>query len=594
MEYGAPGAEATAKEVAERGDLLVARSERSQTREVAGTRRRPPQPRASVFARPRGYISESMVRNSAFLLVNLGITAVCGYAALSLITHFYSVEAVGISAAAISASSLVVTLTQSGFNYSLPRVLPTSKNRNSLVNTMQTGVLLATGGGAIIFLITPFADKMFALGGVLFAVIFVASTCFQACSSLLGVVFVANRESDSMTFANMVPNAVKLVAPPAFTFLGSLGAFIARGVYNVFYFFILVRMLIRRGHHFRFELSGVAARELGRFSVGMYVASIIGGLPLMLLPIIILSRMGANQSAYWSIAMTIGILLYQLPAAATQALLPEISSRPAERKHLLLRSTFLVAGVTIPALIVAYVAAPLLLGIFGHSYVAQIIPSLHWLIFAGFVTMLNYATGAILFLAKKSSAMTFVNVVDAIIVVGLAALWATSSRDVAIAYFVGDVGNTVLFGLFALLALREVGGRFEALGADQVSSATGAPRVPSSDSLQGAFDLLYSIAEQQRQAAAQDIARYNLTEPQGLYSVLALQEAEAERRRRQQQSRGQQQHPRRPGPPERQPWRPGQPHPSRRQPGGPGVGPEQWRRIPREGEGGPQGPDRRR
>jgi len=539
-----------------------------------------------------------MVRNSAFLIVNLGITAVCGYAALSLITHLYSVEAVGISAAAISASSLVVTLTQSGFNYSLPRVLPTSKNRSSIVNTMQTGVFLATVVGAIIFLVTPFADKMFALGGLLFALIFVASTCFQACSSLLGVVLVANRESDSMAFANMVPNAVKLAAPPVFTFLGSLGAFIARGVYNVFYFFILVRMLIRRGHHFKFELSGEAARELGRFSVGMYVASIIGGLPQMLLPILILSRMGASQSAYWSIAMTIGILLYQLPSAATQALLPEISSRPAERKHLLLRSTFLVAGVTIPALIVAYVAAPLLLGIFGHSYVAQIIPSLHWLIYAGFVTMLNYVTGAILFLAKKSSAMTFINVVDAIIVVGMAAVWATSSRDVAVAYFVGDVGNTLLFGLFALLALREVGGRFEALGADQVSSATEAPRVPSSDSLQGAFDLLYSIAEQQRQATAQDIARYNHTEPQGLYSVLALQEAEDERRR-QRQSQGQQQHPRqrkmqhprRPRPPQPQPWRPEQPPPSRRQPGGPGEGPEQWRRIPREGEDGPQGTD---
>jgi O-antigen/teichoic acid export membrane protein len=541
-----------------------------------------------------------MVRNSAFLLVNLGITAVCGYAALSLITHLYSVEAVGISAAAISASSLVVTLTQSGFNYSLPRVLPTSKNRSSLVNTMQTGVFLATMVGAIIFLVTPFADKMFALGGLLFALIFVASTCFQACSSLLGVVLVANRESDSMTFANMVPNAVKLAAPPVFTFLGSLGAFIARGVYNVFYFFILVRMLIRRGHHFKFELSGGAARELGRFSAGMYMASIIGGLPQMLLPIVILSRMGASQSAYWSIAMTIGILLYQLPSAATQALLPEISGRPAERKRLLLRSTFLVAGVMVPALIVTYIAAPLLLGIFGHSYIAQIIPSLHWLIYAGFVTMLNYATGAILFLAKKSSAMTFINVVDAIIVVGMAAVWATSSRDVAIAYFIGDVGNTVLFGLFALLALREVGGRFEALGADQVLSATEAPRVPSSDSLQDAFDLLRSIAEQQRQATAQDVARYNLTEPQGLYSVLALQEAEAERQR-QRQSRAQQhprqrrtQQPRRPGPPQPQPWRPERPYPSRRPPGGPGEGPDQWRRIPRADEDGPRGTDWRR
>jgi O-antigen/teichoic acid export membrane protein len=508
--------------------------------------------------------------------MNLGVTAVCGYVALSIITHLYSVEAVGISAAAISASSLVVMLTQSGINYSLPRLLPTSKNRDSLINTMHTGVFLATVTGSIIFLATPLADKMFALGGSLFAVIFIASTCLQGCSSLLGVVLVAERESGKLASANVVPSAVRVVAPRVFTFLGSLGAFIARVVYNVFYFFILVRMLIRRGHRFKLELSGEAAHELGRFSVGMYVAAVVGGLPQMLLPLVVLSRMGAQQSAYWSIAMTVGALLYQLPSSVTQALLPELSHRPGERKRLLLRSTLLVTGIMVPALIVAYVAAPLLLGFFGHSYTAKIIPSLHWLIYAGFVTLLNYATGAILILAKKSSAITFINMVDAIIVVGLGAVWATSSRDVAIAYFIGDIGNTMLFGFFALLTLHEVGGRFEALGGDRVPSAADAARVPSSGSLQEAFDLLSSIAEQQRTAEQQrlstayEVARYNLTEPQGLYSVFALQEAEAKRERRSRQ--------RQPQYPQRHPQQP------RRQPR---QGPETWGRITHDDEDHP-------
>ena len=564
----------------------MAQSGRSLPRESAGRRRRRAETKSSLFTRAHGYIAESMVRNSAFLLINLGVTAVCSYTALSMITHMYSVEAVGISAAAVSASSLVVMLTQSGINYSLPRLLPTSNNRDSLINTMHTGVFLATVIGSLIFLLTPFADKMFALGGFLFAVIFIASTCLQGCSSLLGVILVADRESGKMASANMVPNAVKLAAPPVFTFLGSLGAFISRVVYNIFYFFILVRMLIRGGHRFKLELKGEAAHELGGFSVGMYVAAIVGGLPQMLLPLVVLSRMGAQQSAYWSIAMTIGALLYQLPSAATQALIPEISHRPAERKRLLLRSTLLVTGIMVPALIVAYVAAPLLLSFFGHSYTTGVISSLHWLIFAGFVTMMNYATGAILFVAKKSSVMTFINVVDLIIVVGLAAVWATTSRDVAIAYFVGDVGNTVLFGFFALLAIREVGGRFEALGGDQVLSATEAARVRSSGSLQQAFHRLSSIAEQQRLATAHEVARYNLTEPQGLYSVLALQEAEAERQRQRQWRAQQQLQP--------QQLQPQQLQPQRLQRSQPWQGPERpqpWRRIPHDDEDDPQGTD---
>jgi O-antigen/teichoic acid export membrane protein len=340
-----------------------------------------------------------------------------------------------------------------------------------------------------------------------------------------------------MASANLVPSAVKLAAPPVFTFLGNLGCYIARIIYIGFYVLTLVRTLLKHGHRFRFELNRESARELGRFSAGVYVGSIVGGLPQLLLPLIVLTRMGAQQSAYWSIAMTIGALLNQLPLAVTQALLPEISHRPAERRHLLFRSTFLVTGIVVPALLVAYAGAPLLLGVFGHSYTAQIISSLHWLIYSGFVTLMNYATGAILYVAKKSGAIIFVNAVDTIITVGMAAIWATSSTGVAIGYFAGDAASTVLFAVCAFLALREVGGRFEALGGDQVPAGAYTLRVPGA--LQQAFDLLSAISDQQRLAAVQEVAGHNVTEPQGLYSVLALRDAEAERqRRRQRQAQG--------------------------------------------------------
>jgi hypothetical protein len=114
----------------------------------------------------------------------------------------------------------------------------------------------------------------------------------------------------------------------------------------------------------------------------------------------------------------------------------------------------------------------------------------------------------------------------------MAALWATNSTGVAIGYFAGDAASTVLFALCAFLALREVGGRFEALGGDRVLGGTGAPQVPGA--LREAFDLLSSISAQQRLAAVHEVAGNNVTEPQGLYSVLALQEAEAERQRRRQ------------------------------------------------------------
>jgi hypothetical protein len=320
-----------------------------------------------------------------------------------------------------------------------------------------------------------------------------------------------------------------------------------------------------------------AVRELGGFSAGMYLASTIGGLPQLLLPVVALSRLGAEGTAYWSIAYTIATLLYQLPSVITQALLPEISSRATERKFLLRRAMLMICALVYPALAIAYFGAPIALIIFGHKYVAGALTPTRWLVAAGFITSLNYVTGAILFLGKKSTLITVVNIVDAVIALGLAGAWATTPSQVAIAWFIGDIANTVLFGLFAYFALREVGYRYEDLGADQAPQVAQVPvrPVPASPaaashalmpaSLRQGFDVLAGIAKRQRMAQAasttgpvtstgalyhsldvlaaiakqqrgsviQDPSQlHRMTEPQGLYSVLMLQEAERTRANR--------------------------------------------------------------
>ena len=172
-------------------------------------------------------------------------------------------------------------------------------------------------------------------------------------------------------------------------------------------------VLIRRGHRFRPTLSVSATRDIRRFSAGMYVASIIGALPQTVLPLIVLSRVGSKGSAYWSVAIAIASFLFLLPSLINQALMPEISARPTERRHLMRRCAILITVVVVPALIVTYLAAPYVLALFGHTYVAGSLVTLRWLILAAFLTMLSYLTGAILFLAKKSFVMTVVNIVDA-------------------------------------------------------------------------------------------------------------------------------------------------------------------------------------
>jgi hypothetical protein len=192
----------------------------------------------------------------------------------------------------------------------------------------------------------------------------------------------------------------------------------------------------------------------------------------------------------------------------------------------------MIAAFMVPALSLAFWLAPYGLVIFGHNYVSGTIGPLRWLIASGFVTMLNYVTGAILFIAKKSSMVTIVNVVDAIIVLGITLVWATNVTDVAIAWMVGDVGNTVLFAFFAFFALRQVGGRWDLLGGVTVPAAVDpTPRSLSATTQMRSLNMLVTLAEQQQTADIYKPYHNSLTDSQGLFSIVALQAAERQRQR---------------------------------------------------------------
>jgi O-antigen/teichoic acid export membrane protein len=471
-----------------------------------------------------------LFKNSAFLVGNLLLTSVCGFGSLTLLTHVFSKSTVGVSATAISACVLVESITQFGLGYSLPRFLPTARNRSALVNTALTTVLSTTVLLSVVFLALPYARGFFVLGGWVFGTLFVLAACVLAAETILSTVLVADRASDRMAVASVVPNLLRLAAPPALVVIGNLGSFVSRVTSDALSCAIFASLVARRGHRFRPQLDFSGTREIVRFSGGMYLAGIVGGLPQLLLPLIVFSRVGATDAAYWGIAMSVATTLFQLPSMISQALLPEVAHRAAERGHLIRRSALLVTAIVVPALVIVFCFAPIGLSIFGPGYPAGSVGPLRWLVIAAFITMLNSVVGAILLLAKKSLMMTFVNIVNAVVILGMVLLWARNVNEIAIAWTVGDVCNTVLFFSAALFALREVGWRWDSLGGTQAESAV-AP-IPLSHRPTGglpALNLLITIAEQQQEARLYFPRRNPLTDSHGLFTVMAFQAAERQR-----------------------------------------------------------------
>jgi O-antigen/teichoic acid export membrane protein len=486
--------------------------------------------RSSLFGLVRKLLSESFFRNSAALVIDIGIGAVCGYGSLTLLTRIFPKNDIGLSATAVSACSLICFITEFGVGYSLPRFLPTAKNRAAMVNTVLTAVLATTLIGALIFLTLPYAKKLFPLGGLAFGIAFVLTAVFQAGQSVLSTALVADRAADKMVIAGTIPSISRLAAPAALSSLGALGSFVARVVADFVGVIVFGRMLIRRGHHFRLGVDIPETRDLIKFSAGMYVANIVGGVPQLILPLIVLARVGATPAAYWSIAMSIGALLYTLPAAINSALLPEVSFRPTERRTLLRRAAYLSTAIVAPALVVAFVVAPFVLDIFGKSYAAGALGPLRWLIVAGFITIVNYVASAVLLMAKKSKMITIGSLVQAISVLGLVMLWATNVTQIAIAWTIGSAAYTILYCLFAYLAVREVGGRWEDLGGAQSVPVDAATRGElTATSQQRALSMLATLAEQQRPVDTYKPYHNSVTASQGLFSIAAFRAAERQR-----------------------------------------------------------------
>jgi O-antigen/teichoic acid export membrane protein len=404
-----------------------------------------------------------------------------------------------------------------------------------MINTVFTAVLGATMIGAIIFLTLPYARKLYPLGGLAFGIAFVATACFQASQAVLSTVLVADRAADKMVFFGTIPAFSRLAAPAALSFLGALGSFVSRVIPDFVGCAVFGALVVKRGHRFRLKVNIPETRDLVKFSAGMYVANLLGGIPQLILPLLVLSRIGASQAAFWSIAMAVGALLYQVTGAVNSALLPEVSFRPMERRALLRRATYMTTTLMVPALVVAFFIAPFILGIFGKSYVSGALVPLRWLIVTGFITIVNYLGSSILFIAKKSTMLMIGSLVEAITVLGLVMVWATNVTQVAIAWTIANAAYTVLYCLFAFLALREVDGRWQDLGGPQpVPAGTATSAELTASSQMRALNMLETMAKQQQAVDMYLPYHPSVTATQGLFSIAAFRAAE---RQRQQYSR---------------------------------------------------------
>jgi O-antigen/teichoic acid export membrane protein len=157
-----------------------------------------------------------------------------------------------------------------------------------------------------------------------------------------------------------------------------------------------------------------ALKPLLKFSGANYVANAMNLLPSVVIPLVVLDRLGARQAGYYFVAFQMAALLYAAIFAAESAFFAEGSQPGADWRAIRRRSRRLAVALFVPGGILLMVTAHWVLAAFGHGYSVNATGCLELLAVAVLPIALANWAWTVLRLSGRLAAVVFGNAVYAI------------------------------------------------------------------------------------------------------------------------------------------------------------------------------------
>ncbi|MEK7153849.1 MAG: oligosaccharide flippase family protein, partial [Patescibacteria group bacterium] len=194
----------------------------------------------------RHFMNDSLYRNSIYLLLNMGLTAVAGFVFWAICTRLYPAEEVGYATVLFGALGLATSLSNLGMNRTLVRFLGSSKTP---ARDLVSKLLLVALGSTVVGVVLSFFLDAFGVERTSASVVavFIASALFMSVKLLFDNVFIALKSASGTLIENAAFNLVKLVLPVATVSLGFIGIFSAQLAAAVAA--VIISVLLLRGKH---------------------------------------------------------------------------------------------------------------------------------------------------------------------------------------------------------------------------------------------------------------------------------------------------------------------------------------------------------
>jgi O-antigen/teichoic acid export membrane protein len=159
-----------------------------------------------------------------------------------------------------------------------------------------------------------------------------------------------------------------------------------------------------------------------KYSFSVYISSVLNLLPPMLLPLLVVHRLGPENAAYYYIAFTIASSLYTISYASMQSAFAEGSHDQASTKVHIIKAAKLIGTLLVPAVLITVIAGNFILHIFGAQYAPKGAELLQLFALSAFAAAFYSALGVIFKVLQDLRNIIVMNVVYAVAILSLSYL----------------------------------------------------------------------------------------------------------------------------------------------------------------------------
>lgn len=348
--------------------------------------------------------SDSLVRNSLYIMASTVVTAALGYVFWAIAARAFTSEEVGIASAVISLCSVTALLTYLGSSAMLIERLP-ARERSSNWTMFLVRVCLVTAGitagvtaVAVPVLVVTSHDYRLFLGTAPRILVAIVGATAWALVNLLSAAFIAARRAGRFLCIQTLVSASKLlfVLPLAAAGLGAaglVGAWVAGAVLGVGVgaMWLVPRMKLGRPPSSRSRrktaasaddppVQGIRPRHRRRgvlFSgafmrrlLAQHLTSVGGTVTPLILPVLVVLRLGVTQNAYFYITWMLGGIFFIVSPSVSSAVFAEGVRAHSDLRGVVAKALRVITIMLLPAVAVMIVGGRFILGFFGAAYAA--------------------------------------------------------------------------------------------------------------------------------------------------------------------------------------------------------------------------------